>query len=383
MAQLLAILADQIDSVEVPQTEPTLGRGVAVLHIDGRLTQQSYARAVESFGYLMADPSVGGVVLEINSPGGDVAGCFEAVRQMRALKSKPVVAHARDLAASAAYALATVADSIYLPETGTVGSVGVLAVHQEVSKALDAAGVTTTIIRSGDQKADANALEPLTDAAKATVQRGVDMAATAFFGLVAQSRGIDAGALNGAVFHGSDAVSVGLADGIASFDEVIEMTIEKSAWAKLVAAMPDIAEMSADEAVGALTAWRAAAGKVEALSTRVAEAEAVEAQRKLDAENAERSEMLRAAVVAGRVSPAEAFVDGKMAADFAAMPIEMLKAHIEKRPVMAGQVKAPTARVTDEPVTLSEAEERYVRSTGTDVELYKKLKMRASSPKGG
>lgn len=375
---------------------PKVGTQVAVMSIFGPLSQRTeshlcgtslgYDTIAAQFGALMADPEVGSVVLEISSPGGDAAGCFEAVRAMRAAKTKPVFAYASELAASAAYALATVADKIFLPSTGEVGSVGVLSVHVERSKQLANEGITPTIIRSGKAKADANPLEPLTEAAHARIQARVDAMASEFFALVKEARGMDPRSLEGATFTGADAIRVGLADGVKSFTEVVTMaadTGEKARRAqafaalgeKLSAVAPELADVSVEEAAGIVTAWRASAANVTTMADELAAMKLQEVERFNAMEAIEREQLLRSAVAAGKVSPAEAFPDGAMAEDFAAMSLDMLRTHLVKRPVVLGTVKA--AHVTHKfAANVTDVELRSVQERGLDAAQYAETKAR-------
>lgn len=227
------------DLVEERPAKPAPGTAVGVVRIMGPLEQRAtqhmswdsdgYDAVAARFQSMLDDPRVGSVLMHIDSPGGDAAGCFEAVRRMRAAASvagKPVFAHADELAASAAYALATVAEKIYLPPSGTVGSIGVISAHIDESKALENEGMTVTVVKSGARKAEFNSLEPLTKEAHGHMQELVDGLAGQFAELVAEGRGKTAKAwlkLEGAVAHGEDAVAKGLADGVQSFEETVAM----------------------------------------------------------------------------------------------------------------------------------------------------------------
>lgn len=166
------------------------------------------------------------VLLAIDSPGGLVAGCLDAAREIRAMAraaGKTVVAYADEQATSAAYALACSADAVFMPQTGVVGSIGVIETLTDVSAQLAAMGVQVTAITSGARKADGNPQIPLTDEARAAIQSHVDNLAGAFFGLVAEMRGLAPDLLaqfEAACFNGVDAVNAGLADGVLSLGDL-------------------------------------------------------------------------------------------------------------------------------------------------------------------
>jgi ClpP class serine protease len=166
-----------------------------------------------------------GVLLVIDSPGGDAPGCFEAVRRMRAMVD--------ERACSAAYALALVADEIHAPDvtTSRVGSIGCLSVHAEVSKMLEAEGVAVSVFRSGARKAEGLEVEALRPETAARIQAGVNECAAEFAALVAERRGMDPQALTdleGASFTSRRALGLGLIDGLATREEATDMAIERA-----------------------------------------------------------------------------------------------------------------------------------------------------------
>ena len=121
----------------------------------------------------MADPSVRGVVLDVDSSGGEVGGLCDLVEQIRGIKAasgKPLWAVANESALSAAYAVASAADRVYVTRTGEVGSIGVVAVHIDESGADAKAGLAWTFVFAGDRKIDGNAHEPLSERARATIR---------------------------------------------------------------------------------------------------------------------------------------------------------------------------------------------------------------------
>lgn len=219
--------------------KPTTG-GVAVIDVMGPLEQRAqnhmcgYADGYDAIEMrvkaALGDPAVNAIVLRIDSPGGDAAGCFEAVRRMQEAQvasGKPVFAYADEMMASAAYAVACVANAgIFTPPGGSVGSVGVLSMHTDLSKALEGGGFNVTIARSGKRKAEHNPYEALTDEARASMQDMVNGLAGQFAGIVANARGMKPKAvlaLEGAVLMGEKAVEAGLANKVMSFEAVLAL----------------------------------------------------------------------------------------------------------------------------------------------------------------
>lgn len=167
------------------------------------------------------------VVLRIDSPGGDVAGCFELARELRALAAstgKRLTSYVDGMAASAAYALATAGAEIVVPETGIVGSIGVFQALYEQTAADAAMGVRFVFVASGERKLDGNPHTPITDSAVANLTGQVAQLADLFFALVAEHRGLDLGAIakfEGATVIGARAVAARLADRVGTFADVV------------------------------------------------------------------------------------------------------------------------------------------------------------------
>lgn len=155
------------------------------------------------------------VVMQISSPGGEAAGCFELARWIRgaaALTGKTVLAYVEDRACSAGYAIACGASKIYLSDSAIVGSIGVLSTRLDASAAAEARGLRVAFIASGARKADGHPELPLSEDEYTAQQTLVNSLAGVFFEVVREARGIDAAGLQAAVFHGDAAIAAGLAD---------------------------------------------------------------------------------------------------------------------------------------------------------------------------
>jgi signal peptide peptidase SppA len=183
-----------------------------------------YIYIQKAFERGMADENVKGVALIIDSPGGMVSGCFDAIDKMLAVKSKPVRAFAHESAYSAAYAIAMVADHIAVSRTGGVGSVGVVTMHVDQSEQLKQRGLKVTFIFAGKHKVDGNATEPLSDEVKARIQARIDESYAVFVSAVARGRGMEEQAVRDTealTYTATQAVSVGFADSIGSLDDAV------------------------------------------------------------------------------------------------------------------------------------------------------------------
>jgi len=209
---------------------------VAIINLSGTLVHKSsgidalsgmagYNALANQLALAIDDPKVRGIMLDCDSPGGEVSGC-QALADKISNSTKPVIAHANEMAASACYWLASAADELYLSETATVGSIGVLMAHADKSKAMTDQGVTVTLIYSGAHKVDGNPYEALSDDVKAKFQADIDSIRMLFASTVATNRGMTTDAVlatEAQVYRGQDAVNVGLADAVMSFDDALQM----------------------------------------------------------------------------------------------------------------------------------------------------------------
>ncbi len=133
---------------------------------------------------------------------------------------KPVNAFVAEHALSAGYVLASQANRIIIPRTGAVGSIGVVALHTDMSGALDQKGIAVTLIHAGSRKVDANPYQPLPEAVHDQMQRQLEVVRFLFAETVAAGRGnrlthSAALATEAAVYRGADAIAAGLADDLA------------------------------------------------------------------------------------------------------------------------------------------------------------------------
>jgi signal peptide peptidase SppA len=208
----------------VPVLGPLVARGDWLTELFGASV---YGEVGDAVAAALADPSVRGVVMEIDSPGGEVAGMFDLVDRLGALRqsvAKPLWAVASESATSAAYAIASAAERIYVTRTGEVGSIGVVAAHIDQSGADAKAGLAWTFIHAGARKLDGNPHEPLSDPARAAVQADVDALYGELVALVARNRNLAPEAVRGteaAIYRGRAGIAMGLADRIGTVETAL------------------------------------------------------------------------------------------------------------------------------------------------------------------
>lgn len=180
-----------------------------------------------------ADPEVRAILLDIDSPGGEATGMFTVAEQVRQVgQTKPVTAYVNDMAASAAYGIASAANEIVVSPTSIVGSIGVVLTHLDRSGEMEKKGVKATLIYAGAHKVDGNPFGPLNEQVQADLQVEVMKFYDQFVGLVARGRpGITEEAIRATearTFIGQDGIDRGLADRIASLDAVLSELTTKA-----------------------------------------------------------------------------------------------------------------------------------------------------------
>jgi signal peptide peptidase SppA len=215
--------AYQADRIAViPVTGSLVNRTLGLDTLSG-LT--SYSDVRQSLDAALADPKVEGIVLDIDSPGGEAGGAFDlADRIFAARRVKPVWAVANDQAFSAAYAIASSCERVLVTRTGGVGSIGVIAMHIDQSQKDAQEGYRYTPIHAGQRKVDFNPHAPLSPDAQTALQTEVNRLHTLFVATVSRNRGIPddtVRATEAGLFFGDTAVTAQLADAVGTLDDAV------------------------------------------------------------------------------------------------------------------------------------------------------------------
>jgi hypothetical protein len=207
---ILSVLGERVNwpeselAASLPQARARIDApaGVAVIPVVGSLVRRtmgldpasgftSYAEIAGMVDAALSDPSVEGILLDIDSPGGEAGGVFELGERIRAADAvKPIWAVASDAAFSAAYAIGCAASRLLVTRTGGVGSIGVIAMHVDQTARDAQQGYRYTPITAGEQKNDFSPHEKLGPDAHARLQAEVDR----LYGLFVDSRRCDASA---------------------------------------------------------------------------------------------------------------------------------------------------------------------------------------------
>ena len=207
------------------------------------MTQISGGTSTEMFGKMVKaavqEPSISAIVLDVDSPGGNVFGTDELASEVRAAReTKPIIAVVNSLAASAAYWVASQASELVVTPGGLVGSIGVLTAHEDVSKAQEMAGVKTTIISAGKYKAEAIPFASLSAEAQGALQALVDQYYAAFLQAVAKGRGVSLSAVKsgfgqGRLVNAETALAQGMVDRVATLDQTIARLIGRGSQGQI------------------------------------------------------------------------------------------------------------------------------------------------------
>jgi signal peptide peptidase SppA len=190
-------------------------------------------------------------VIDVDSPGGTVSGVDELATEIynaRKQGTKKITAVSDCLCASAAYWIASQANEVVVSPTSLTGSIGVYQLHEDDSEMLSQVGVKVTLISAGPYKTEGNNYEPLGEEARVAMQGMVDDFYGMFTKAVARGRGVAVKAVSGGFGQGrvltaQDAVKQGLADRIATLDEVLaKFGVKQSAGSSAATEPPAIAE---------------------------------------------------------------------------------------------------------------------------------------------
>jgi len=211
--------------------------GVAIIGAEGSLVQKgsyvgqssgetSYQGLQVQIARAKAEAKqLKGVVLEVDSLGGEVSGAFETYQGLIELsKMLPTMAILTDVACSGGYLLACACRQVVMPESGMAGSIGVLTMHLDQSEKLAKEGTKVEFIVSGAFKADGSAAAPMSDDLRSRLQARNDIVRERFATAVAAGRKgrmtkAQVMATEARLYFGKDALDIGLVDAIAPAQE--------------------------------------------------------------------------------------------------------------------------------------------------------------------
>lgn len=221
--------------------------GVAVIPVRGVLIQRlgwfwyysdlfgvsGYDRIRLQFLHALADDDVDAIAFDIDSPGGEVAGCFDLVDTIYGARGiKPIAAILGESAYSAAYAIASAVDPgrLWVPRTGGTGSVGVIYIHLSIAEWMSKTGITPTLITKGAFKGEGSEMIDLSAGARDRLQADVDTVGKLFDTTVARNRRLSVKQVSNTqagTFLGAEGVEIGFADAVAAPDEAFRALLKQ------------------------------------------------------------------------------------------------------------------------------------------------------------
>lgn len=196
---------------------------------DGILSATAMALAGEFDGDETIRLPSNRIILKLDSCGGVVAGAWASVREFRRITADvSTLCYVDELAASAGCAWACACDEIVIPDSGNIGSVGVIATMVSVSEMNTKAGIRYELITSGSHKADGHPAIPTSDGARSEERSRVNLVAAQFYDLVAETRGIRASVVRdyqARIFTGARAVAAKLADKVMTWPDLMRTVV--------------------------------------------------------------------------------------------------------------------------------------------------------------
>ncbi|MBT9159037.1 MAG: putative signal peptide peptidase SppA [Dehalococcoidia bacterium] len=192
-------------------------------YCDESATGYDYIRA--RFDAAMADDDVKGIVFDIHSPGGHVAGNFELAEDIfKGREKKPSLAVVDSMCYSGGYSLGSAATRLVASPSGGAGSIGVVMMHVNVEGMLKNFGVEINLIHAGARKVDGNMFRSLPEDVRARYQASVEKSYDKFISLVARNRGLTPDAVRATeaeCYDADESLTLGLIDAVMSPKEAV------------------------------------------------------------------------------------------------------------------------------------------------------------------
>lgn len=207
----------------------------------------SFEKLTAQLNEVVANKAIKTIVLDVDSPGGNVAGATEFAKVvLKARTKKPIIGQVQFTGASAAYWPLSCCTAIHCAPSGVVGSIGIYTSHDDISEALKMEGVKRTYIAAGDGKVDGNEAEPLSAEAEGRLKALIDSHYGQMVTDIVKGRGQGMtpervrNEWKAFVYPSSEALRLGMIDKICTLDETL---------ANILAASEDPADRSAAAAI--------------------------------------------------------------------------------------------------------------------------------------
>lgn len=274
--------------------------GMAIIPVHGALLNRfayswgfatGYQAIRRQMNAALEDDDVKLIVFDVDSPGGETAGCMELADEIRASREiKPSMAVVDSLSCSAGYALSSAATRMVATPSSKIGSIGVYIMHVDISGALGQAGIEINYIEApkGGMKTAGTSNRKLDRKTENYLQAFVDASYDEFVALVVANRDLEDAAVReteGRVYRSEEALALGLIDAVKTPTEAVssflaeladdgsnesedeEMTDKTQAAAAPVAVAPEVASADAiaTASAAAITADRERMTSIKAL----------------------------------------------------------------------------------------------------------------------
>ena len=280
---------DKTSSVNV-----TIQGDIAIIDISGALVAKemnvpcakspvSYEALRFELGSVMNNSDIKTIVGRFNTPGGAASQNMDISDYIYSLrgKGKRLIAMIDDMSYSAGIAISSAFDEVWITRSGGTGSVGVVTYHVDQSEMDKSLGIKVEFIYAGDKKVQGNGHEPLTDEARSETQAEVDRLYTMFTETVARNFGMnvaDVVATQAGTYHGQDAIDIGFAHKLGTFEELMESLMSEKVGVNTPENKPSGGNMLASAEAAKVEAAKVEAAKVEAAKVEAAKVEAAKVE---------------------------------------------------------------------------------------------------------
>lgn len=234
-----AMLAQQDDADENPVPFDILDGGLGVIHVSGTTVSKpsfisslfglhSYEEIKSRLSEAADNSEVKAILLNLDTPGGQAEGVPALARHIKEVSQhvKPVYSFTQGKMMSAGMWYGSAADYVFADEDARLGSIGVIATHTEVTKAMEMEGVKATVFRSAPYKALGHPYEKLTETAKGEISKEIATLHDKFVSALASNTGLKADFVgskiaNGKTFSANEAMSLGLVKQTVGYDRLV------------------------------------------------------------------------------------------------------------------------------------------------------------------
>lgn len=220
--------------------------GVGIIQIAGALVNRdspwnaimgviSYGEIRAALAEALNNPNIKEILLDVNSGGGAVSGITDTAKLIQQINTiKPVTAYCGGNMASGGYWLGVSAGKVICSDIAVLGSIGVITTHMDLSGSYAQEGIVPTVIRAGKYKQLNSPMEPLSATGRTEIQSQLDQVYSVFVQHIADNRQVSYGVADnqmaqGREFIGAQALTAGLVDAIATFDELLATMVAKVA----------------------------------------------------------------------------------------------------------------------------------------------------------